>query len=71
MCSAPFSPATGYEICFRSLSNRYRGLRFPCDAQGHVPLDALSDQALRDYLFARAVVGREFARPAIVARAST
>jgi hypothetical protein len=66
MCSATSITATGYEICFRSLSNRYRALHFPCDAQGQVPLDAL-----RDYLFARAVVGREFARPAIVPRAST
>lgn len=59
--------AQRYEIRFRSLSDEDRALAFPCDAEGHVPMDSLSDQARNNYLFARAVVGREYARPAVCA----
>ena len=55
-----------YELRFESLFNPGRGLAFPCDAGGRVEMDALSDTALRNYLCARAVVGREFATPAVV-----
>jgi hypothetical protein len=54
-----------YEIRFQSLFNEGRGLAFPCDAEGHVPLDALSDRARHNYLYARALVGREYATPAV------
>jgi hypothetical protein len=54
-----------YEIRFRSLFQEGRGLAFPCDAQGHVNLDDLSDAARNSYLYARALVGREFATPAV------
>jgi hypothetical protein len=54
-------------IRFQSLSNPGKVLVFPCDEQGHVPLDDLSDQARQDYLFARAVVGREYAYPSVLA----
>jgi hypothetical protein len=62
------SPAmrSPYELRFESLFNPGRGLAFPCDAGGRVEMDALSDAALRNYLYARAVVGREFATPAVV-----
>lgn len=55
----------GYEIRFRSLFREGRGLAFPCDAQGHVSLDSLSDAARNNYLYARALVGREFSTPAV------
>lgn len=55
----------GYEIRFQSLFNEGRALIFPCDEQGRVPLDALSDRARANYLYARAVVGREFAFPRV------
>jgi hypothetical protein len=54
-----------YEIRFQSLYNAGRALTFPCDAQGHVEMDALSERARLNYLYARAVVGREFAAPAV------
>lgn len=57
---------TGFEIRFQSLFNEGRALTFPCDAEGHVEMDALSDRARNNYLYARAVVGREFAAPAIL-----
>ncbi|WKB52506.1 hypothetical protein [Eleftheria terrae] len=56
----------GFELRFRSLFNQGRGLAFPCDAKGQVNLDSLSDRARQNYLYARAVVGREFAVPAVV-----
>ncbi len=66
--SAATQPAApGYELRFESLFNAGRALAFPCDERGRVELDALSDRARRNYLYARAVVGREFATPAIVA----
>jgi hypothetical protein len=59
-------PDPGYEIRFQSLFKPGRALSFPCDAQGRVELDALSDRARDNYLYARAVVGREFAFPAVL-----
>ncbi len=54
-----------YELRFVSLFNEGRALTFPCDAGGQVQLDALSERARHNYLYARAVVGREFAAPAV------
>lgn len=54
-----------FELRFQSLFNDGRALAFPCDAAGRVDLDALSERARVNYLYARAVVGREFAMPAV------
>ncbi|SEK34024.1 hypothetical protein SAMN05216359_101485 [Roseateles sp. YR242] len=54
-----------YLLRFESLFHSGRGLSFPCDAQGHVALDQLSEQARENYLFARAVVGHEYATPMV------
>ncbi len=59
-----------FEIRYQSLFHEGRGLSFPCDAEGHVPLDSLSERALENYLYARAVVGREYAYPSIRPAAS-
>ena len=59
------SPATGYQLRFRSLFNEGRGFVFPCDAGGSVDLDALSARARDNYLYARTVIGREFFIPAV------
>lgn len=58
-------PGLQYEICYRPLSRHGQTLSFPCDAEGHVHLDGLSDEARNSYLFARAVVGHEYAAPAV------
>jgi hypothetical protein len=55
----------GYRLCFQSLIDRTRTLAFPCDAAGRVDLDRLARRALNDYLYARVVIGREFARPCV------
>ena len=54
-----------YEIRFQSLFHEGRALCLPCDEQGQVALDALSDRARDTYLYARAVIGREYAYPMV------
>lgn len=66
--STPAMLTADHEIRFRSLFDEGRALAFPCDAQGHVPMDELSDRARDNYLYARAVVGREFFTPEIRSR---
>ena len=56
-----------YELRFRSLFNEGRGYVFPCDAQGQVDMDSLGERLLNNYLYARSVIGREFATPAVLA----
>ncbi|MEY2690380.1 MAG: hypothetical protein RL375_4580 [Pseudomonadota bacterium] len=55
-----------YEIRFESLFHSGRGVSFPCDAQGRVKLDGLSERARSTYQRAKAMVGFEYATPAIV-----
>ena len=57
----PDSTVTQYELRFQSLFDAGRGFAFPCDPHGRVDLDQLSDRARTNYLYARAVVGRELA----------
>jgi hypothetical protein len=54
-----------FELRFRSLFNEGRGFAFNCDASGRVNLDELSERGRRNYLFAKARVGREFSTPSI------
>lgn len=56
-----------YEIRFQSLFREGMALSFPCDAAGQVRIDALSERARHNYLYARAVVGREYAVPTVCA----
>lgn len=62
-CAA--APAPTFELRFQSLFHEGRALAFPCDAAGHVDLDALSERARTNYLYARTVIGRDFAQPAV------
>ncbi|HSV70042.1 MAG TPA: hypothetical protein VLI72_08015 [Methylibium sp.] len=57
--------SAGYELRFDSLFVEGRGLAFPCNAAGLVDIDRLSDRARRNYLYARAVIGREYRYPAV------
>jgi len=54
-----------FELRFRSLFNEGRGYSFPCDAEGHVDIDGLSERARNNYYYARTAIGREFATPAV------
>lgn len=68
MNSRPMPFSDDYELRFESLFQAGRALAFPCDARGGVSLDALSERARQNYLFARAVVGRDFANPIVLRR---
>jgi hypothetical protein len=53
-----------FQLWFVSL-HRGRALCFPCDAGGTVALDELSERGRHNYLYARAVIGHEFAWPVV------
>jgi len=54
-----------FQLWFVDLNRAGRALCFPCDAGGTVALDELSEHGRCNYLYARAVVGREFAWPEV------
>ena len=54
-----------YQLRFQSLFRQGRGWAFPCDAQGQVDMDAMSDHVRDSYLFARALVGLEVSHPQV------
>ena len=56
-----------HELRFRSLSNEGRGYAFPCNREGHVDLDELTEHARRNYFFAHTVIGSEFYMPVVIA----
>lgn len=56
------SPAP-YYLCFPSLFQMGRSFAFPCSASGQVDMPSLSHRTRDNYLFARAMVGRELQTP--------
>lgn len=63
---APSASATAhYELRFQSLFDAGRAYAFSCDEAGHVDLDTLSAHARLNYFYARTVIGREVAMPAV------
>lgn len=63
MSTSQASP--GYELRFCPLYAGHRAYAFPCDAEGRVDMDSLSEQAHHNYLYARAVMGRELGWPTV------
>lgn len=59
------SSTNSFQLRYRSLFDPGRGYAFPCDETGHVNLDGLSEKARNNYLYARAMVGKELEVPAI------
>jgi hypothetical protein len=55
-----------FELRFQSLFQEGRAFSFPCDEQGRVDIDSLSQKARLNYFYARTVIGREFAMPAVL-----
>jgi hypothetical protein len=55
-----------YELRFAGLFERGRGYSFPCDSQGRVDMDAMSERSRTNYLFARAVVGNVLCAPVVL-----
>ena len=56
---------TRYELRYTDLFDPGRGLAFPCDARGHVDMEGLSGRELLNYLFARALVGKQLSVPTV------
>lgn len=63
--TADTATSSAHELRFTSLFQPGRGVAVPCDAAGHVDMDALSDRLRNAYLGARAMIGREFAYPTV------
>jgi hypothetical protein len=55
-----------FELRYRSFSTHRCGYSFPCDAQGRVNLDELSEPARENYLYARAMVGFDLLQPEVM-----
>ncbi|MDM0030502.1 hypothetical protein QTI27_38860 [Variovorax sp. J31P216] len=70
MTAAAFTPAVAFELRFQSLHERSPALIFPCDREGQVDLDGLSDRSRSNYIFAKAMRGRAYAWPIVWAIAS-
>ncbi|NRF71685.1 hypothetical protein HLB44_32325 [Aquincola sp. S2] len=62
----PADTATAAQLQFLPRAAGRRLLAFPCNPSGQVEIDLLSAQARNDYLFARALRGRDYAFPIVV-----
>jgi len=60
------TPDCAYQLRFPSAFHSGRGIVVPCDALGHVDLDALSESLRNAYLGARALVGRDYLCPVVL-----
>lgn len=58
-------PGSCFELRFESLYQPGCALAFPCDREGHVDDEHLGATIRHSYLFARAMVGREYKWPRI------
>lgn len=54
-----------HQLNFHSLFEARRGYAFPCDEAGQVDMDAMSERQRNNYLYARALMGREVAYPVV------
>ena len=68
MRTQPVHPvAPTHYLFFGGLFPTVPSLSFPCDPKGHVEMDAMSERARDNYLFARTVVGCDYRVPVVVA----
>jgi hypothetical protein len=68
--ASPATQGAHYELRYQPFVDDGRVYAFPCDLEGHVDIDTLSEAAKLDYMYARALVGREFAMPDVQALAA-
>ena len=59
---SPASAASHPRLALRFMPRSHGGrcMMFPCNAAGHVEIDRLSERDRIDYLFARALRGRDY-----------
>ena len=63
--AAETAPEPFFVLHFESLFHAGRGFAFPCDEKGLVNLDAMPVRTRNNYLYARAMLGREFGWPSV------
>lgn len=54
-----------FVLLFRSLFQSGRGFAFACDPHGRVDMDGMSERVRNNYLYARAMIGRELHFPSV------
>jgi hypothetical protein len=59
-------PSCRFELRFVATQADGHDFAFPCDQHGRVDLDALPERERTEYFFARALIGRDVARPVVV-----
>jgi hypothetical protein len=57
--------AASFVLVFRSLFQSGQAFAFACDPQGRVDMDGMSERARNNYLYARAMIGRELHYPSV------
>jgi hypothetical protein len=64
----PMIPASNsvFELRFRHLFKPGRAFAFPCDAEGNVALDEMSERCRNNYFYARTAVGCDLDLPRIL-----
>jgi hypothetical protein len=55
-----------FELRFAAACPGGHDYAFPCDELGRVDLDKLPERERTEYFFARALIGRDVARPVVV-----
>ncbi|MDB5860838.1 MAG: hypothetical protein JWQ76_4527 [Ramlibacter sp.] len=65
MTNESMHAAPSFQLRFRSLFREGRGYTFPCDPAGNVAIDKLSERGRINYLFVRAMVGRDYTPPEV------
>ena len=65
MFALPAAGLASAELRFIHRGNDLKSLAFPCDAAGRVDLDALDEHRRNQYLFARVLMGRDYAFPVL------
>lgn len=58
-------PELPFVLHFNSLLPRGRAFSFPCNARGQVNLDDMNERMRNNYLYARAMTGRELSWPQV------
>lgn len=54
-----------WTLRFEPVARAGRTFAFPCDPEGRVDLDAMSERARNNYFYARVMRGRELAYPSV------
>ncbi|MDM0116661.1 hypothetical protein QTI66_31465 [Variovorax sp. J22R133] len=54
-----------FVLLFRSLVQSGQAFAFACDPHGHVDMDGMSERLRNNYLYARAMIGRDLDFPSV------